>query len=101
MILKMLSEEEMAELIKAGERATWPKIPAIRVTTRIGRTLDRILHSFEVDEAHWLRTAPQTDAALADNVVDVRKSRRKTAPAKRSKRAVAVIESKVDSLSRG
>jgi NTE family protein len=100
MILKMLSEEEMAELIKAGERATWPKIPAIRVTTRIGRTLDRILHAFEVDEAHWLRTAPQTDAALAENVSNVRKRRRKTPPAKRSKRAVAVIEGKVDAMSR-
>ena len=32
-ILKMLSEEEMVELIRAGERATWPKVPAIRVTT--------------------------------------------------------------------
>jgi NTE family protein len=64
MILKMLSEEEMAELIRAGEQATWPKIPAIRVTTRIGRTLDRILHDFEVDEMHWLRSAPQTDATL-------------------------------------
>jgi TAG lipase/steryl ester hydrolase/phospholipase A2/LPA acyltransferase len=63
MILKMLSEEEMAQLIKAGERATWPKIPAIGTTTRIGYTLDRILHAFEVDEEHWLRTAPQSVAA--------------------------------------
>jgi NTE family protein len=102
MILQMLSEEEMAELIKAGERATWPKIPAIRVTTRIGRTLDRILHAFEVDEAHWLQSAPQTDAALADNIVHVRRKRRsKTAPAKRGKRAAAIIESKVDTMSRG
>lgn len=64
MILKMLSEEEMAQLIRAGERATWPKIPAITTTTRIGRTLDGILHDFEVDEAHWLRSAPRTDATL-------------------------------------
>jgi TAG lipase/steryl ester hydrolase/phospholipase A2/LPA acyltransferase len=63
MILKMLSEEEMAELIKAGERATWPRIPAIATTTRIGYTLDRILRDFEVAEDHWLRTAPRTDAA--------------------------------------
>mgnify|MGYP003620371212 FL=1 len=57
MILKMLSEEEMAHLIKAGERATWPKIPVIGMTTRIGRTLDGILHEFELSEAHWLRVA--------------------------------------------
>jgi NTE family protein len=95
MILKMLSEEEMAELIKAGERATWPKTPAIRVTTRIGRTLDRILHAFEVDEAHWLRSAPQTDAALETDVVRIGSGRRKSASAKRSKRASTIIEGKV------
>ncbi len=57
MTLKMLSEDEMVELIKAGERATWPKIPAIGTTTRIGRTLDSILHAFEVEEMHWLKRA--------------------------------------------
>jgi len=56
-ILKMLSEEEMVELIRAGERATWPKVPAIRVTTRIGRALDRILRDFEEEEVHWLKSA--------------------------------------------
>lgn len=56
-VLKMLSLDEMIELMKGGERATWPKIPAIGVTTSIGRTLDRILHDFEVEETHWLRTA--------------------------------------------
>jgi NTE family protein len=100
MILKMLSEEEMADLIKAGERATWPKIPAIRVTTRIGRTLDRILHAFEVDEAHWLRSAPQTDAALGDIPIDERRSRRKSAAARRSKRVAAIIEDKGGTMSR-
>jgi len=62
-ILKMLDEEEMVKLLHAGERATWPRLPAIGTTTRIGRTLDGILRDFEVDEAHWLRTAPQTDSA--------------------------------------
>ncbi len=61
MLLKMLSEEEMVELISAGERATWPKIPAIRTTTGIGYTLDRILHAIEDDEVDWLREAPQND----------------------------------------
>ena len=57
MILRILSEEEMAHLIKAGERAAWGRIPAIANTTRIGRTLDKILHEFEIDELHWLRTS--------------------------------------------
>jgi predicted acylesterase/phospholipase RssA len=56
-LLKMLSLEEMIDLITAGERATWPKIPAIRATTSIGRTLDGILHAFEVEESHWLKSA--------------------------------------------
>lgn len=100
MILKMLSEEEMAQLIHSGERATWPKIPAIRVTTRVGRTLDRILHAFEVDEAHWLRTAPQTDVVLNTRPLGERKSRGKTPPARRSTRATAVISNKAESMSR-
>ena len=62
MILKMLTEEEMAELIHAGERATWPRMPQIRITTRIGRTLDEIMRDFELEEAHWLQSAPHTDA---------------------------------------
>ncbi len=66
MILKVINEEEMIALIEAGERATWPKIPAIDTTTRIGRTLDNILHDFEIYAAHWLHTAPQTDPAIRD-----------------------------------
>ena len=92
-LLKMLSEEEMTDLIRAGERATWPKVPVIGTTTRIGRTLDRILHAFEVDEAHWLNTAPQTDAALKVDA-DTNPRRRKPAAAKRSKRAAEIIKEK-------
>jgi TAG lipase/steryl ester hydrolase/phospholipase A2/LPA acyltransferase len=89
-LLKMMSEEEMAELIKAGERATWPKVPTIGTTTQIGRTLDGILHAFEIDEAHWLRTAPQTNAALD---AEIRRSGigRGPAKAKRSKRVSKII----------
>lgn len=53
-VLKLLEEDEMVELIEAGERATWPKLPQIETTTRIGRTLDRILHEFEAREERWL-----------------------------------------------
>lgn len=94
-VLRLLNEEEMAQLLTAGERATWPKIPAISTTTRIGRILDQILHEFEVDEAHWLRSAPQTDAALKEDSA-VRKTSRGKAPAstRRSKRATKAIEVK-------
>ncbi len=67
MILKVVNEEEMIALIEAGERATWPNIPAIDTTTRIGRTRDKILHEFEIDAAHWLQTAPQTDPAIRES----------------------------------
>ena len=85
-LLKMMTEEEMTDLIKAGERATWPKIPVISLTTRIGRTLDGILHSFEMDEARWSR------AALKKNRSRNTKTQRKPngdGPAKkRSKKSV-------------
>jgi len=92
-LLKMMSEEEMVALIKSGERATWPKIPIIGTTTQIGRTLDGILHAFEIDEAHWLRTAPQTDAALA---AEIRRDSQRGGPvrAKRSKRVAKIIAQK-------
>ena len=48
--LKLLahrSVEEVVELIAMGERATWPKIEMIRIQTKIGRKLDRILRTFE------------------------------------------------------
>ncbi len=41
------SEEEMMELIEAGERATWPEIERIRVQTTISRKLDEILKRME------------------------------------------------------
>jgi NTE family protein len=102
MILKILSEEEMVELIKSGERATWPRVPAIRATTRIGRTLDEILHAFEIDEAHWLRSAPTTDATLkSGGTAAIGDGRRKKAPArKRSKRAAAIIRKKAATMQR-
>jgi hypothetical protein len=43
---------------------------------------------------------PPAIISYTENVVNVRTGRRKTAPAKRSKRAVAVIEGKVDAMSR-
>lgn len=49
-VLSALTFDELAELIKKGEKATWPKIEAIRVTTKIGRVLDQILEDYESKE---------------------------------------------------
>jgi len=42
-LLSILSEEETRELIREGERATWPKLEMIRNCTRVGRTLERVM----------------------------------------------------------
>jgi len=46
-LLATLTYEELSELIRNGEQATWPKVEAIRVTTKIGRFLDKILSYYE------------------------------------------------------
>ncbi len=46
-LLTHLTPEEMMEMIRQGERATWPKIEAIRNCTKIGRILDELLEDFE------------------------------------------------------
>ena len=39
--------EEITDLVRMGERATWPKIEQIRLQTKVSRTLDGILRVFE------------------------------------------------------
>ena len=46
-LLTFLTPEEMMEMIREGERATWPKVEAIRNTTKIGRILDDLLEDYE------------------------------------------------------
>jgi NTE family protein len=46
-LLTFLSPEEMMEMIRDGERATWPKIETIRTCTKIGRILDDLLVDYE------------------------------------------------------
>jgi NTE family protein len=58
----MMNREEMLELFRAGERATWPKLPMIETTTRIGRCLDQVLHDFEAREEGWLDNAGARNA---------------------------------------
>lgn len=49
-LLSALTREELTELIRKGEKATWPQLEAIRMTTKIGRTLDKILEEYETKE---------------------------------------------------
>jgi predicted acylesterase/phospholipase RssA len=45
-ILSPLSEDELLELVRQGELATWPQIERIRVTSKIEKTLERILDGY-------------------------------------------------------
>ena len=51
------NEEELRQLVKEGERATYSRIEPIRRCTQISRTLEEILHRFEYGN---LRPAPGT-----------------------------------------
>ena len=46
-ILSHLSEQDLMELMEGGERSTYPNIEAIRICTKVGRTMEDILHRFE------------------------------------------------------
>lgn len=46
-VLATWTPEELKAIIDQGEKATWPKLEAIRVTTKIGRILDEILEQYE------------------------------------------------------
>ncbi|NNL57382.1 MAG: DUF3336 domain-containing protein, partial [Pseudomonadales bacterium] len=45
-LLGRMSAEEALSLVAAGERSAWRKIEMIRVQTRIGKVLDKILRSY-------------------------------------------------------
>jgi NTE family protein len=45
--LSFRETEEAMELIRDGERATWPKVEMIRTQTKIGRTLEDIIERLE------------------------------------------------------
>lgn len=50
-ILAHLSEEEIIDLIRMGERATWPKLEMIKVQTKISRALEDIQQK-RVEQLH-------------------------------------------------
>ncbi len=63
-LLDSPSEKNVRRLFEMGEKATWPKIEMIRQQTRISRTLDAILESYDQpmpESAHtrhaWARRA--------------------------------------------
>lgn len=49
-LLSALTTQELAELINKGEKATWPKIEAIRVTTKISHILHNILKDINSED---------------------------------------------------
>ncbi len=91
MILRLLDEDELVHLIKAGERATWSRVPAIANTTRIGRTLDSILHAFELDETHWLRASRRPRHGATPPADAEREPKASQRAPRRSKAAGAVV----------
>lgn len=46
-LLSLRSEQEVLDLIRAGERATWRRLEMVRVQSMISRTLDRIVPELE------------------------------------------------------
>ena len=60
-LLTHLTPEEMMEMIRQGERATWPKIETIRNCTKIGRILDDLLEDFESREMSMALAAMDED----------------------------------------
>ena len=53
-ILAFLSEEEILDLVDAGQRATWPLIEMIRIQTRISRCLAGILRDYDDEHVRHL-----------------------------------------------
>ncbi len=46
-LLAQLPEEDILELTQQGERATWEKLEQIRISSKVGRTLDTILRDYD------------------------------------------------------
>jgi NTE family protein len=46
-ILSHLSHDELLELMRGGERSCYPTVEAIRICTRISRTMEELLQRFE------------------------------------------------------
>lgn len=60
-ILSNLPQEDLKALIRKGEKATWPHLEAIRITTKVGRILDGILEGYEGEEMRLATRVLSTD----------------------------------------
>ncbi len=49
-ILSHLSEEDLIQLMEGGEHSTYPNIEAIRICTKVSRTMEELLHRFEAGD---------------------------------------------------
>ena len=49
-LLSHLTEQELLALMEGGEKSAYPNIESIRICTKIGRTMDEILHRFEAGD---------------------------------------------------
>ena len=61
-ILAFLSEDEILDLVDAGERATWPHIEMIRIQTHISRTLADILEEYDEEHVQHVKVAMRKKA---------------------------------------
>lgn len=64
-LMGRLTQKEITDLINEGEHASWPKIEQIRICSKIGRTLDRIL---DTHEAHDVKSFYKRRAGSAGRV---------------------------------
>ncbi|MFV0476574.1 MAG: DUF3336 domain-containing protein [Parahaliea sp.] len=51
-VLSHPTEKELIYLMEAGQHSTFPQVEAIRICTKIGRTMEEILHRFEYGDLH-------------------------------------------------
>jgi TAG lipase/steryl ester hydrolase/phospholipase A2/LPA acyltransferase len=103
-ILSHLSEKDLMDLMEGGEHSAFPNLEAIRICTKISRTMEEILHRFESgdlrpDESEYHRprasrrrpTPTRADReAMREHRVHsdkVQKPAKKTKPATRKKSA--------------
>ena len=101
-ILSHLSEKDLMDLMEGGEHSAFPNLEAIRICTKISRTMEEILHRFESgdlrpDESEYHRprasrrrpTPTRADReAMREHRVHsdkVQKPAKKTKPATRKK----------------
>jgi len=85
-LLSHVSEKDLLELMQGGEHSVYPNVEAIRICTRISRTMEEILHRFEYGD---LRPDPE-------GFRRPRASRRRPPPTRKDREALRELNSKQD-----